>query len=389
MINRDNYHDVGRYQKYNAQIKQNTAQTVKRKRSRLRHLLEWADETPLSKADTIRPTFPPYLTTVRNDGRSRPLAPSTIKGICETAQGFFHWAKAEHSRRYRSITMNWIESLKFKVPAGFEEPAAYTISQIRKIISLPVRTLTEQRGQAAIAFLFISGARVGACVTFPIKAINLKKYLVRQWPSLGVKTKNRKIATTFLLNIPDLVDVVARWDKLVRTQLAPDALWYATLSRDGMHFTGKTKAGKDRRSAVADDLKLFCDRADIPYLSPHSLRHGHALFALDRATSIAAAKAISQNLMHDSLTTTEKIYGRLNRDNVQRHIASLTCSGQPSSDVSLNTIVKGFPETPEALIDPLADAFARRLSEICNDSIVELTDTITKQLLVEQMEGTS
>jgi integrase len=121
---------------------------------------------------------------------------------------------------------------------------------------------------------------------------------------------------------------------MTRPQLAPGALWYATLSRDGTRFTGKTKAGKDISSAVAADLKLFCDRADIPYPSPHSLRHDHALFALDRATSIAAAKAISQNLMHDSLTTTEKIYGKLNRDNVRRHIASLTGVEQPSSNAA-------------------------------------------------------
>ncbi len=192
---------------------------------------------------------------------------------------------------------------------------------------------------------------------------------------------------TALFNIPNLLEIVARWDRLVRAQLPPDVLWYATLSRDGMNFTGKTRAGENRRSAVAKGLESLCDRAGIPYLPPHSLRHGHALFALERATSIAAAKTISQNLMHDSLTTTEKIYGKLKLDNVRKHIAALTDPEKLSSDVTLDAIVRGFSGNPGALLDPLADALAKRLFETPNNFVDTLAKATASRINVIQIEG--
>lgn len=230
-----------------------------------------------------------------------------------------------------------------------KEHELFTIDEVRKLITLPVETLTEQRDQTAIVFLFLSGARVGAFVSLPIHAINLENHKVKQMPSLGVETKNRKEAITYLLNIPDLLEVVARWDGLVRAKLPDNALWYATLTTDGMNFTGSTKAGKGREAAVAKGIRQLCARAGISYHSPHKLRHGHAIYAIKRAKYMADLKAVSQNLMHASLTTTESIYGGLPNDDVATRIAALTHTGQPT----FNT----------AALDALADALASRLFE--------------------------
>jgi hypothetical protein len=43
----------------------------------------------------------------------------------------------------------------------------------------------------------------------------------------------------------------------------------------------------------------------------NALRHGHAVWALSHAGSVADLKAVSQNLMHRSLFTTDEIYGVL------------------------------------------------------------------------------
>ena len=42
----------------------------------------------------------------------------------------------------------------------------------------------------------------------PIKAVDIAERTVKQWPTLGVQTKNAKAATTYLLEIPDLLKVV-------------------------------------------------------------------------------------------------------------------------------------------------------------------------------------
>jgi hypothetical protein len=41
--------------------------------------------------------------------------------------------------------------------------------------------------------------RAGAFSTLPISAVDLSSRTIKQWPALGVKTKNGKSATTYLL----------------------------------------------------------------------------------------------------------------------------------------------------------------------------------------------
>jgi hypothetical protein len=56
--------------------------------------------------------------------------------------------------------------------------------------------------------------------------------VVKQWPKLGVRTKFKKHATTFLLGIPDLLEVVREWDKEVRGVCDNNGFWFAQLSPD-------------------------------------------------------------------------------------------------------------------------------------------------------------
>jgi len=63
--------------------------------------------------------------------------------------------------------------------------------------------------------------------------------------------------------------------------------------------------------------KLF-DRADLPYKSPHKFRHGHAVYALQRAKTMADYKAVSMNLMHDDIRVIDGIYAPLAADEVKQ-----------------------------------------------------------------------
>ena len=123
--------------------------------------------------------------------------------------------------------------------------------------------------------------------------------------------------------MPRLVEIVAGWDRLVRSHLPEDALWYATLSRDNSRLTCTTVAAAGRTKTVQDDIRLICDLAGIPYKSPHKLRHGHAVYALKRAQDMKTWKAVSQNMMHSSTTTTDKIYGNLLDDDLHDLITNL------------------------------------------------------------------
>ncbi len=62
-------------------------------------------------------------------------------------------------------------------------------------------------------------------------------------------------------------------------------------------------------------------RNSLPF--PSQVGHGHTVYALKKARDIADLKAVSQNLMHSSLTITDSIYGILTGGDVAERIAAL------------------------------------------------------------------
>jgi hypothetical protein len=58
-------------------------------------------------------------------------------------------------------------------------------------------------------------------------------------------------------------------------------------------------------------------------LAGHKLGHGHAVWALKKAKTMAELKSISQNLMHSSMGITDAIYSKLVDDDVHEVILGL------------------------------------------------------------------
>lgn len=76
--------------------------------------------------------------------------------------------------------------------------------------------------------------------------------------------------------------------------------WYET----GFVFTGRT--GKPlHRSVPAHAMKRFCERLDLPPVTPHGLRHLHATLLLDEGVPVTA---VSARLGHANPNVTMKIY---------------------------------------------------------------------------------
>jgi site-specific recombinase XerD len=328
MIHRQNYLDVRAYLDHIQRVRQNDPATVKRARGHLRHLLEWADHHPFVKARLVDPTFPSYVLTARADGQARTLAPVSIAKCLANARQFFTFARAEWPLRYKPISESWIELLQpprhVRMDSRLPVREFWTLDNVHKIVAVSTETLREERGKVAVCMLFLSGMRADALASIPIACVDLDRKAIYQLPERGVRTKNRKAAITYLLHIPELLEVIKRWEALLSTfHLPPSTLWYATLSTDGMQFTPTSQAFTGRNNVIQRDIKLICKKADVPYLSPHKLRHGHTVYALKRAQNVAQLKAISQNIMHKSLVTTDQIYGKLLNDDVQEIIASL------------------------------------------------------------------
>lgn len=233
--------------------------------------------------------------------------------------------KKQHDK---PITPSWIESLQpprsVRAESRLTIREIWTLDNVRKVASVSTETLREERAKAGICMLFLSAMRADALASMPIGCVDLPNRTLYQLPEKGVHTKNSKAAKTYLLDIPDLLDVVHAWQaRLIAARFTPDCLWYSNLARDAMTLVPTKRAIFKRYSMIEDDLQMICQKADVPYLSPHKVRHGHIVYALKRAQNVAQLKAVSQNSMHASIVTTDQIYGKLVNDDVQDIISSL------------------------------------------------------------------
>ena len=68
-----------------------------------------------------------------------------------------------------------------------------------------------------------------------------------------------------------------------------------------MGFMGNSRVSPLRASQkTADRLRDPCELVSIPYLSPHQLRHGHAVYRMRRVKDMKQLKNLSQNRLHSS-----------------------------------------------------------------------------------------
>lgn len=344
MIYRENWLLIRTYLKYRSEVDQLSAASIRLEETWLRHLLEWAQERPFGEAPKTRPTFPEYMLTARVDSEEGQLSPIYIRKVISSSKRFFEWLLKHRRSNAGRITPAWLDSLKpGKLEKEDKEHEAVTLEEIRAMAAAPVSTLRDRRIQAAAIFWYLSGIRVGAFVTLPIRAVDLENNMIYQWPSLGVHTKFSKKGTTFLLNIPDLLEVVQAWDMEVRSKLSNDSYWFAPLSPDtGTFDINIREVGEHRSSRANKDLRDWLERVGLPYHSPHKFRHGNAVYGVQHSKDVADLKAVSQNLMHSSLGVTDGIYGILSSADVGKRIAGLgdkLAQGNTSQDEIAGQII--------------------------------------------------
>ncbi|MHA1280462.1 MAG: tyrosine-type recombinase/integrase [Candidatus Helarchaeota archaeon] len=307
----------------------------------LHHLLMWAQDHPYEKAPKIRPSLPEHMLQARLDGSGKTLSPIYVKKVIRASYNFFQWLRT-HESGFRLIDQAWLDTLKPpRMTIEYKEHEAVTIEEITAIANAPVFTMRDRRIRAAAVFWFLSGIRIGAFVSLPIKAVDIEDLTIRQWPKLGVKTKLIKHATTFLLDISELLEIIKEWDDFVRNHLSIDSCWFAPLSPEtGELDFEKIEVGKNRDQRARKDLEDWLERVGLPYHSPHKFRHGFAVYAIKHAKDMSDMKAISQNLMHANISITDGIYGGLSDMDIKKQITSLTSNSIPDDQQSLLEILR-------------------------------------------------
>ena len=309
LINRKNYIWINKYLDWLLDVRHRSIETVDRYKFWLRHLLLWAMEIPFPEAYTIKLQFSKYIESL-----DRPLAPESQRKIIENARAFFRWVKMHYSQEFLELPGYWIEDLT--PPASIAIPVkegSVKLEEAIQLATMPIdrSNLALWRDQAAAALLFLSGARAHAVVTLPVSAIHLDADhpYIGQWPNLGVHTKNNKGANTFLHTVPELLAVVRSWDSFIRGKCPITSPWYAPISSTwGEQSLSAHTVGYHRSIAMNKRLTKLFGLAGLPYKSPHKFRHGYAIYGLERCQTMGEYHALSRNLMHESITTTDQVY---------------------------------------------------------------------------------
>lgn len=344
MINRGNWSLIRAYLKYRQEVDQLSKSSTRLEEGWLRHLLEWTANEPFERAPKIRPALPEYMLTDRLDGLTGQLSPVYVRKVIRASYNFFKWLTSHKAGYSKVINQAWLDTLKSpRMTIEHQEHEAVTLEEIRAIAQASVTNLRQKRIRAAAVFWYLSGIRIGAFLTLPLSAIDLDNLTIKQWPKLGVHTKFYKHATTYLLNIPELLEVAKEWDKEIRAVLPDNGLWFAPISPDTWELDIKgLYVGDSRQSGAGKDLKEWLQKVRLPYHSPHKFRHGHAVYALKNAKDIPALKAVSQNLMHANLSITDGIYGILSSTDVKGEIDKLgkfIPSGQSDDIQELKSLI--------------------------------------------------
>ena len=339
LLSRLNYKETRQYLEYCREVLHNSEGTCEFKRVAMDRLLKWATDIRFTRAPELRPTYPQYLA-------NRGISVSYHTKQLSFVRQFFEFALRRWPGRYERVNHVYVDSLRSNLKEKeVKRLQIYTLEDVRALVAVAPRSLAEERIQAAVAFLFLSGMRVGAFATLPLWAIHWDQTPVKinQHPKLGVRTKGQKAGNTYLLEHPELEGlrkIAYRWHQKVAAATDGRGLYYAILTPrrtfDPVQVTGDHRAGSVRKY-----LRALCQRAGMEYLSPHRLRHCHTVYAWEKAKTMADLKAISQNLMHTSLKTTDEIYSRLVDDDVASSIANLG-QGSQSKEELLNELIEEF-----------------------------------------------
>lgn len=324
MINKRNWKLTKLYLADRFHVDQISPGSLKVEETYIRYLLEWADGKHFSMASKIIPTFPEYMRTARLDHKSESLSPTHINKILATSRRFFMWLY-EHDREFRSLKIAWINKIRSKRLSAVPQTKEYvSYEEILIIARAPAENVIERRIRAAAVFMYLSGIRIGAFVTLPIKAVDLANRFVYQYPSFGVHTKNNKSAKTVLFPIQELLEVVQLWDQEIRKVLPEDGFWFAPLSPDTGEINPDCRIPNDRRVMLArKNLRDWTNKVGLKYHSPHKFRHGHVHYGQAHSKTQEDYKAVSQNVMHSTTGITDQFYSNMDDEEKKKRIDSM------------------------------------------------------------------
>jgi integrase len=334
MVNRANWLIIKEYLEYLRIVKKISDKSVAIYRNHLKHLLLWAMEVPLWDPNKVVRSFENYLADYISQKTGQSLSLSSWQRILGVTSRFYFWGKSRYPKKFSNVSQDWIDGLVVpKYVHNIADSNYVSLDVVHQIKDFYMKSkeLVDLRDSVAAIFLFISGLRAGAFSTLPIKAVipDLQDFpnmfRIRQWPELGVKTKNSKRLTTHTFTILELARCCKEWDTLIRGRLSSNAMWFTPLKNNwGDQSLSEQPPGVHRSKILNRRLKRLSEKIGYPYQSAQKFRRGHAHYGLTQSKTLEQYKNVSLNLGHSSITITDQYYSKFNSHDRMSQIASLS-----------------------------------------------------------------
>ncbi|MDP8217298.1 MAG: site-specific integrase [Candidatus Theseobacter exili] len=283
------------------------------------------------------------------------LSKSTLLSTVRNLKDFFGWVAYQPG--YKNIDIRDIEYLNLsekdtRIAKSKKQPKVPTIDQIRKVLNcMPYKTDIEKRNRALIAFTILTGVRDGAIASLKIKHIDVEEKIVKQMPD-QVKTKFSKTIYTYFFPVGgDIEQIVVDWILYLKKELFFDEeapLFPRTRltvsSENCFTASGLEPVHWQSANQIRKIFKVEFINAGLSYYSPHCFRNTITRLGERLCKSAEDFKAWSQNLGHESPSTTFTSYGYIETHTQGKIIKEIGTSEKKSTDEKLEEILARLPK---------------------------------------------
>lgn len=280
------------------------------------------------------------------------LSPTYRYHTLRKLKGFLLWLSKQ--RGYKGsinptdidfLNLSRKESLQASQETYRRMPSVKDVETV--LSSIEPKTEVDLRDRAFISLLLLTGIRISAAVSLPIKSFDREKCIILQYPKFGVDTKFAKPITTafFPTQSGKPKQYFLEWcDYLVNERgfQDDDPIFPMTKVAQGeknVNFHSCGEVAKQFWGSSGPARKMFTRRflaAGVGHHNPHAIRHLLVSEFSKMPLTELQKKAISKNLGHENVGTTFGEYGagRMRVDQQIDLVSRLDPNTSTSSDLS-------------------------------------------------------
>jgi len=320
---------------------------------------------------TVAEGFKNWLKSEKKAKSEQEIGVSYRYDILRHLRTFFDWLSKQ--KGYKRIDQTAIDYLRLSreeasvatQPRKVEVPS---LEEIKVVIeSIKGGSEIEMRDKALISLMFLTGARISAVRTLPMKSFDKDKLVIDQNPAFEVKTKfSKRIITPLIPYLyEEATNYFIKWFEYLeeKKEFKPDnPIFPATKIENGtenisFYNTGQVEPIFWKSSTAPSKIieKRF-EQAGVRHYKPHSIRHSLIKRVSKLHLTEEQRKAFSQSLGHEDTRTTfgSHGYGKIDEDKQIEIIKNIDFDGQnKETKLSLN----------EESLERLAEKIKRKMKE--------------------------